>query len=146
MNLSKKSKKDIAIVSVVLVLAVIVMVLRITVSGFAFFAHPIFAFLFVLCLGLGVLYLVNGIIYKSPVDFFMFALNFFFVLTYLLIDFAKLAWWAVLIIDVVAVVLSVFLSLVISGNRTEDIALNEKSGYKTYAERKNENNDENVEK
>ncbi len=140
MNLSKKSKKDIFAVSAVLILAVIVMILRITVSGFVCFAHPIFAFLYTACAGLCLLYLVNGIIYKSPVDFFAFALTFLFVLTYSLIDFAKLEWWAVLIIDLVAVVLSIFLSFLVSGNKTEDIALNEKPDYKNYKQRQEENN------
>ena len=66
----------------------------------------------------------------------LFSANLLYVATYFLIEFANLIWWAIAIIDVVIVILGVFLSLLVAGNKTEDIALNEKPEYKNYQQRK----------
>lgn len=138
MKLDKKNTINIVICSIILIVSAILMILAIAIKEFTLFSHPILAFLFSLNVGLVLLNLVNGIIYKSTVCFMLFSATLLYVATYSLIEFANLIWWAIAIIDVVIVILGVFLSLLVAGNKTEDIALNEKPEYKNYQQRKAE--------
>ena len=98
--------------------------------------HPALNFLFVLCIGFGILTIVFGTVKGSPWYFFLSSILFGLALIYVLLQY--IPWWIGLIITVSIWIIFAIISFISSGNKTENIALNESDEYKTYAQRKSE--------
>ena len=98
--------------------------------------HPILNFLMVLCIGFGVMAFAFAIAKKSPWFFFLSAILLALVGLYITIQY--LEWWLSIIIFVVVFVVFALFSLIVAGNKTENIAINESSDYKNYKQRKAE--------
>lgn len=98
--------------------------------------HPALNFLFALCIGFGIMTLVLAFAKKSPWFFFLSATLLGLAFFYVLMQY--IAWWIVLIILVVVLAIFAVVSIIISGNQTENIALNKSSDYKNYEQRKAE--------
>ncbi len=98
--------------------------------------HPILNFLMVLCVGFGVMAFTFAIAKKSPWFFFLSAILLALVGLYITIQY--LEWWISIIIFVVVFVVFALFSLIVAGNKTENIAINESSDYKDYKQRKAE--------
>lgn len=97
--------------------------------------HPILNFLLIVFGGFGLFNLVVGFIKKYPAYFFLSGILISLSALYVLLS-AVDPWWIAIITFVVICIIFVCLSLVVCGNKTENIALNKSSEYKTYEERK----------
>ena len=101
--------------------------------------HPALNFLFCVFTGFGVFCIVLGITKKMPWYFFLSSGQLVLSLIYLLI-FYKVEAFIIVISAVVLCVVICLSSLIVCGNKTEEIALNNSDDYKNYKERKAENN------
>lgn len=131
-----KSRTISAIISVFILLASLTVMLLDIFVPWRFWTHPILNFLFCLFAGFGVLNFVLAIMKKSPAYFFLSALlicpaSFYVTMQYII-------WWVALVILVVTVMIFPVISIIVCGNKTEDIALNKSEDYKNYEQRKAE--------
>lgn len=133
-----KSKKNLLLgVSVLTVLTLsLVFMLLDALIPLNIWTHPALNFLFALCIGFGIMTLVLAFIKKSPWFFFLSATLLGLAFFYVLMQY--ITWWIVLIILVVVLAIFAVVSFIISGNQTEDIALNKSQDYKNYEQRKAE--------
>lgn len=121
----------------IVLVSLVVMVLDYAVPLNLWF-HPALNFLFCVLTGFGVFCIVLGIVKKSPWYFFLSSGQLVLSLIYLLI-FYKVDPFIIIISAVVLCVVICLSSLMVCGNKTEDIALNSKDDYKDYKEREKEN-------
>lgn len=100
--------------------------------------HPILTFLFLMLSGFGLLFLFSGFARRYPWHILIGSVIFFFALLYALIDVFTIKWWIILIVMIAYVFVAFSLTFIISGNKTEDIALNNHVEYKNYKQRREE--------
>ena len=100
--------------------------------------HPILTFLFLITCCYAVLWLFFAVKKGSPFLFFLSALLLNFPIIYLFILLALNLWYIGLLVVFVVDTIVAIISFMIAGNRTEDIALNNKADYKSYKEREKE--------
>lgn len=133
-----KSKKNLIVgisILTVLTLSLTFLLLNLLIP-FTLWIHPFLNFLFVLFVGFGILTLVAGFVTKNPWFFFWAAVLLGLAGLYVLINYLKL-WWVVLIILVIFWAILAVISFMRVGS-VEDISLNKSSDYKTYDQRKAE--------
>ena len=132
----KSKRLVLGLVSIAIILISLAIMLMDIFVPLSFWTHPILNFAFCLFVGFGTLTFVLAVKEKSPWYFFLAAFLLGLALFYLLMQYVK--WWVALI--VLVCVLSVFgiLSVIIAGNKTEDMALNKSSDYKDYKQRREE--------
>lgn len=139
-----KSKKSVVLgcISICVLLAALTFALLDAFVPFTFwrYSHPVLNFLFCILLGFGVMTLVFAFRMQSPWYFFLSSVLLGLAFFYVLIQYV--VWWICLLI--VVVVWSIFgvISFMSAGNKTEDIALNKSSDYKTFEQRKAEEKSE----
>lgn len=131
-----KKRLTLCIISVAILVCSLVVMLCDLLIPLSFWTHPVLNFLFCMALGFGVMALVVGVKEKAPWQFLVSACLLGLSLFYLLIQY--LEWWVCLIICLVFVIIVSLLSTMRSGNKTEDIALNETKDYKNYQQRREE--------
>ncbi|MBE7087489.1 MAG: hypothetical protein E7369_04225 [Clostridiales bacterium] len=123
----------------VIALCILVLSLAMTIIDWAvplnLWIHPLLNFVFFIFCGFGVFSFVLGFIKKSPWYFFLSAGLLALSVLYVLISY-KMVWYVTLLIVVCVPAIIALLSLIVNGNKTEDIALNKSDDYKTYEERK----------
>ncbi len=102
--------------------------------------HPLLNFFAFLCVGFGIMSVVFAFLRKSPWFFFLSGGLIAFVGLYVSIQY--LAWWISVIIFIFIFAVAALLSLIVVGNKTENIALNDSADYKDYKERKSEKDSE----
>ncbi len=137
MKIGKKQAGYAAAAFLVFALALVFTILE-WAGAFTVCSHPVWMFFFVLAAGLGVLLAVQGLSEKSPFLMLLAAVLIVFAFSYALADWAHLAWWLIVLVDVVLVAFFVLVNFLRSGNKTEEIALNKSPDYKNYEERKAE--------
>lgn len=98
--------------------------------------HPVLNFLFGIFAGSGIVTLFLAFKNKSPWFFFVSAILLGFALFYVLIQYVP--WWICLIIVFADWGIFAVTSYMVAGNQTENIALNKSPDYKTFEERKAE--------
>ncbi|MBR0190070.1 MAG: hypothetical protein IJQ23_06765 [Clostridia bacterium] len=98
--------------------------------------HPVLNFLFGLAVGFGVTTLVLAFKNRSPWYFFLSVILLGLAALYVTLQY--IVWWLCLIIIVVLVAVTAITSVMVAGNKTEEIALNKSPDYKTFEERKAE--------
>lgn len=130
----------------ILLVSVVVMILHIAnvFSLWENFSHPILTFVLCAAALFGLYCYVLFILSKSAPGAFFGAvlLSVFAVLVLVHYEF----WWIVFVIVPVFCVITALLSYLIRGNKTDEIAENDKDGYKTYEERKKQESDDTEEK
>ena len=126
------------VLSVAIVLIALVLTIVSALGVFEFGSHPVWLFLLCITGGFGLFALVKAFIVKSPFFFMLSTILLLIALSYCLIDLAKLLWWLVILCAVVLAVLICLTSIFVAGNKTENIALNDKEDYKDYETRKAE--------
>ena len=131
----KKSTKIIGIFSIAIFLIALAVMICQFVMGFDFLFHPILNFLLIVFAGFGLFNLISGFVKKYPAYFFLSAILIGLSALYVLLVTVS-AWWVAVVSCVVLIILIACLSLIVCGNRTEDIALNKDPEYKNYEERK----------
>ncbi len=133
-----KTNLAIALVSIlILVAASTILILEYALESFRFMTHPVLNFLLVISAGFGVMTAILGIFKKTPWYFFLSSIIFSYLIIYGFCQFKQI-WFVGLIIAIVACAISAIFSFVVAGNKTEDIALNDKPEYKDYKQRKAE--------
>ena len=127
----------VGIISIAILVAALVFALVDALVPLKIWTHPILNFLFIAAVGFGCLALVLGFAGKK--SFWLFIGNIIFALgiCYVLAQF--LEWWLCIIIPIAVIVIMAIISFLVVGNRTED-ALNKDKNYKTYEQRKAEEN------
>lgn len=123
-------------VSIAILLASLIVMICDWAIPLNLWTHPILNFFAVLFFGFSILCLVLGILKKSPWYFFLFATLISLVAFYVIIQYV--VWWIALIVALVDCLIIALLSLIVAGNRTENIALNNDPEYKDYKTRKAE--------
>ena len=134
----RKNRVGLTIALIIVVVSLALMIITLILPIEKRVMHPLLFFVYSLSIGFGVMSLCYGIIRKSPVPFFLATLPLLITLTISLIVFAKLIWWAILVSDVVLLFVVMLISLILNGNRTEQIALNTDPNYKTFKEKEAE--------
>ncbi len=134
-NLSKNT--IIYIVMLCIVLSSLALLIVDVTASLSFGIHPAVNFAFFLTVDFGALCLVLGFLNKSPWFFFLSSPLLSLSLTYILVC-CELVWWLVLILAIFLFVIICLLSLIVAGNKTENIALNKSPEYKNYVDRKAE--------
>lgn len=99
--------------------------------------HPVLNFIFCLFIGFGVFCVTLGVIKKSPWYFFLSAGQLVLALIYLLV-FYKVNPLITVVSAIVLAAVVCLSSLIVCGNKTEDIALNKSDDYKNYEQRRAE--------
>lgn len=132
MKISKK-QLFVSIASIAVVLISLAVLLCDYLIPIRFWTHPMLNFLFCIFLGFGIIAFVLGVANKSPWYFFLCSLCVGLSLIYLMLQY--LPWWIGLVIVCCAWFILVMISIISSGNKTEDIALNKRSDYKDYNQR-----------
>lgn len=107
--------------------------------------HPILNFLFGIFFGFGVMAFIMAILKKSAWFFFVSSILLGLAAIYVLIGFS-VVWWACIISVIVLLAVFAILSVMIAGNMTESVALNNSPDYKTFEQRKAEEKEEKEEK
>ena len=134
----RKNKIGLIISLCIVVLSLAFMIITLVLPVDQRIMHPLLLFVYALSIGFGILSICYGIIRKSPAYFFLAVLPLLIVLTISLIVFAHLIWWAIIVSDGVLLFVVGTLSLIINGNRTEDIAMNTAPDYKTFQQKEKE--------
>ena len=98
--------------------------------------HPILNFLLGLAVGFGIMALALAFKNRSPWYFFLSVTLFGTAALYVTLQY--IVWWLCLIIIVVLIAVTAITSVMVAGNKTEEIALNKSPDYKTFEERKAE--------
>lgn len=138
----EKSKSRIISLSVSLLILVGALVFMICdwAIPIGLWTHPLLNFFAFLCVGFGITSIVFAFLRKSP--WFFFLSGGLIALAGLYISIQYLVWWIAVIIFVFVFVVVALLSLMVAGNKTESIALNDSPDYKDYKARKFEKNSE----
>lgn len=105
---------------------------------FDFLTHPILNFLLCLFVGFGTVALVLAFKNRSPWYFFLSAALLGLSVLYVTLNLLWSLWWLCIIIFVVLLAIFAIISIMVAGNKTEDIALNKSPDYKTFEQRKAE--------
>ncbi len=131
-----KNNLVVALTSIfILLVATTVLILQYAIP-FDFMTHPLLNFLLILASGFGLLTVILGVVNKSPWFYFVCAILFSYVLIY---GFCQFDFWYVgLIVAVVMCIIVGLFSFITAGNKTEEIALNDKPDYKDYKVRRQE--------
>ena len=98
--------------------------------------HPILNFLFALCIGFGIMSFALACVKRSPWYFFLSAILIGLAALYVTLQY--IVWWLCLIIIIVFMAVTSITSIMVAGNKTEEIALNKSPDYKTFEQRKAE--------
>ena len=98
--------------------------------------HPVLNLLFCMFVGFGILTLVLAVKSKSPWCFFLSAFLLGLALFYALMQYVK--WWIALVVLLLLLIVVAIISVIVAGNKTEDIALNKSAEYKDYKQRREE--------
>ena len=98
--------------------------------------HPILTFLLFAFVGFGFICMILGILNKSPWFYFLTSVLLSMALFGIL--FHYIPWWICLIAVIVLCSITALFSFITAGNKTENIALNDKPEYKNYKERREE--------
>ena len=129
----KKSNLVIGIVSILIVLASLTFMLCDIFIPIYLWYHPVLNFLAFILIGFGVLCLVLGIIKKATFYYFLSILFLAPAIFYILIQYIK--WWIVSVIIICLCSVLAIIGVILFGNKSESIALNESPNYKNYKER-----------
>lgn len=134
-----KSKKNLSlgITSVCILLASLAFAIVDAVCSLNIWTHPVLNFLFGIFFGFGIVALVLGFKKASPWFFFVSVLLLDPALFYVVVQYLEPWWLCVLIFGVILAIFAI-VSLMVAGNKTEEIALNKSPDYKTFEERKAE--------
>ncbi len=104
-----------------------------------FWTHPILNFLFCVFVGYGLYFIVLGIAKKSAWYLFISDVTLGLAILYALLQYtAYLPWWISVIIVIVFMFILAFVSIMVAGYKSEDIAKNKSADYKNYEQRKAE--------
>lgn len=125
------------VISLCIVIASFVVMILDFAIPLNFWVHPVLNLFFCLFVGFGVYCLTLGVIKKSPWYFFLSAGQLVIALIYPLI-FYKVNPIIIVVSAIVMMAVISLLSLIVCGNKTEDIALNKSDDYKNYEERREE--------
>ena len=129
----KKSNLVIGVVSILIILASLAFMLCDIFIPIYLWYHPVLNFLAFILIGFGLLCIVLGVIKKSTFYYFLSVLFLTPAIFYILIQYIK--WWIVLIILICLCSVLAILGVILFGNKSESIALNELPDYKNYKER-----------
>lgn len=134
----KNTKKQffISVLSILIFLSSLALMLCDIFIPLNIWTHPVLTFVFALFVGFGIMTFAFGIVKGSPWYFFLSAVLIGLSGFYVLIQYLKL--WIALIILFVFLAIMPIISIIFSGNKTENIALNKSPDYKNYHERKAE--------
>ncbi len=135
MKLSK-NRLIVSIASIAIVLASLAFMLLDIFIPLNIWLHPVLNFLFGILLGFGVLLMVLGFTRRSHWFLFLSSILMGLAVFYVLAQYVF--WWIVLIVVVVVWVIFGIMSFMCNGSMSEDIALNKRSDYKNYEQRKAE--------
>ena len=101
-------------------------------------SHPILTFFFVFISGFAVVFLISGFTRKYNWHTFIGSILFGIALLYALIDVFVVKWWIILIVMFAFIFIAFAIAILLNGNKTEDIALNNHEEYKDYKQRREE--------
>lgn len=132
----KNKRLVIGLTSIVILIASLTVMLLDIFIPLKLWTHPVLNLLFCMFIGFGVLSLTLAIKSKSPWYFFLSAILLGLSIFYVLMQYVK--WWIALIVLVLMLVIVAIVSVIIAGNKTEDIALNKSKDYKDYEQRREE--------
>ncbi len=132
-----KNQKILAIVSIFVLLISVALMLIDFFTEFSFGYHPLLTFVFSLTVGFGIMCLALGLAKKSSWQFFLSAVLLGLASLYIFIIYIEMWWICLVLLAVIWGVLAI-VCFMIGGNKTEDIALNEKEDYKDYKQRREE--------
>ena len=135
MKISKR-QLIVSLISILIVLGSLAFMLCDFLIPLNVWTHPVLNFFFCLFLGFGIMTMVIGFIKSSPWYFFLSSMLFGLTLIYALLQY--LPWWIGVVIVVVVWVICAIVSFMSNGSQTENVALNNSPEYKTYEERKAE--------
>lgn len=135
MKLSNK-QLSISIASIAILVVSFAVMLLDAIIPLNIWLHPILTFLFCNFIGFGIICLILGFSKKSPWYFFISAILIGLAFVYAFACSAPEYWWISVVAVVVIWIIFAVLSFMVSGNQTEDIAINKSSSYKNYEQRK----------
>ncbi len=141
MTLKKEIKNARLFLTISTILVAVLAVLFAILDGtnkWGITVHPILTFLFFLIAGLAIIFLVSGFVRRYNWHTFIGAILFGIALLYALIDIFTVKWWIILIVMIAFVLVAFAIAILLNGNKTEDIALNNHEEYKDYKERREE--------
>ena len=141
----KKSKFviTIAVISVVILLISLTITLLDALIPWGLWVHPVLNFLFFNFVGFGIITAITAFKKSSPAYWSLSAIMLGLCCFYVVMQYTF--WWIALIATIVLWLVFTIISVVVFGNKTEEIALNKSSDYKDYEQRKKEK-EENKEK
>ena len=135
---AKNSQKIYLIIALIsVILSVAFMVVNYLVFPL-FLVHPVLNAIALLSLILSITSFVVAIKNKAPVYFMLGGFLLSLVTLYLLLALVIELWWIAVVCTVAVLVVTMLLSYIVAGNKTEDIALNKSPEYKNYEQRKAE--------
>lgn len=137
MALTKKSKAYLCCGIAIIVLSVAFMIVN-YLSFPDFLVHPVLNAIAFLLIAFTILAYVKAISAKAPVYFMLGGIMLGFVILYVLIAALPKLWWIAIVVTIAVWAITALLSYIISGNKTEEIALNKSPDYKNYEERMKE--------
>ncbi len=137
MKLSKK-QLAISVASIAILVVSFAVMLLDAIIPLNIWLHPILTFLFCVFIGFGIIGLILGFSKKSPWNFFISAILLGLAFVYAFSCSIPEYWWISVVAVVVIWIIFAVLSFMVSGNHTEDIALNKSANYKNYEQRKAE--------
>ena len=135
-----KKRLTLCIISIAILAVSLTVMLCDYLIPLSFWTHPILNFLFALFVGFGIMSLVLGVTNKSPWYIFTATGLLGLAIIYVLLQYIE--WWIGVIFVVVVCAVMAIISVMRSGVKTEDIALNESPEYKNYKQRCAEKNSE----
>ena len=101
-------------------------------------SHPILTFFFLFISGYAIVFLISGFARRYNWHTFIGAILFAIALLYALIDVFTVKWWIILIVMFAFIFIAFAIAILLNGNKTEDIALNNHEEYKDYKQRRAE--------
>lgn len=135
-----KNKKNLllGIISICIFVFALTFTILNAVLPFKFLTHPALNFFLCLFVGFGIMTLVLAFKNRSPWFFFLTAILLGLSALYVTLYYLTSLWWLCIIIFVVILAVVALTSIMVAGNKTEEIALNKSPDYKTFEQRKTE--------
>lgn len=134
-NNSQKTYLIISLISVVLSVAFMV----VNYLAFpSFLVHPVLNSVALLTIIFSATSFVAAVKEKAPIYFMIGGVLLSLFVLYILLALVIEAWWIAVVCAIAVLVVSMLLSYIIAGNKTESIALNKSQDYKNYIQRKEE--------
>lgn len=130
---SCNEKKIIGIASIIILLLSLILMIMDFVLPLNLWTHPVLNFFFSLFIGLGITCIMIGLLKHRVFMFFIGILLSGLAVFYLIIQY--FVWWIALISCFVYIAVLTIINILINGNKTDDIALNNSKDYRDYRNR-----------